>query len=137
MAAYKLRDINGKVVAEHGAPFVYDETASGWRMGVIVVPDSGRALSVWTSRITSLTFIERWGSAAKKLYELEATNLDVRLAMEKFRSAAKESDGTSIDLADPRTISGVTALAALLESVGTFPAGTASTRAADVLALPA
>lgn len=138
MAAYELRDVNGKVVAVSATPFTYDKEAGGWRLDSVVVPDPGRACCMCTSRISKLQFIERFTDAeAAAIYQLAATVPAVALWIKKFEAAEPESDGTGVDLASDRTIAGVYDICAALEAAGKIPVGQAAARAAAVLTLPA
>lgn len=86
-----------------------------------VVPrmESGR-------RLTKLTFVALIGEDAfKAVLAAAKVNVDLEAFVKLIDWATPEADGTSIDLADPRTISGVQAL----EAAGFIAPG----RAAEIL----
>lgn len=75
-------------------------------------------------RVTKLAFIERLGDAAfEGILQLAKTDVSVEAFVERFRAVTPDPDGTSMDLADPRTVAGVTAIGQALEQMGVVPAG--------------
>ena len=71
------------------------------------------------TRLTKLQFIDRMGDAAyKTVLQMAKTNVDVEAFVKRFEMATPEADGTSVDLTDPRTVAGVTAIGAALHTMG-------------------
>lgn len=63
------------------------------------------------ARVSKLDFVKRLTDAEYEgLLTLAKTNVAVEAWLKKFDMAVVEADGTSIDLADPRTIAGVQAM---------------------------
>ena len=79
------------------------------------------------TRLAKLQFIDRLGdSAYKAILQLARANLDVEAFVKRFEMTTPESDGTSVDLTDPRTIGGLTAIGAALHAMGVVSATWAS-----------
>lgn len=71
------------------------------------------------TRLTKLQFIDRMGDAAyKTVLKLAKADVDVEAFVKRFEMATPEADGTSVDLTDPRTVAGVTAIGAALHAMG-------------------
>lgn len=77
-------------------------------------------------RLSTLSFRDRFTMDEKRaIYTAAQSSVDVRIWLDDLNAATPESDGTAVDLDDPRTVSGVQAL----ESAGLLAAG----RAAQIL----
>lgn len=71
------------------------------------------------TRLTKLQFIDRMGDAAHKaVLQMSKVNVDVEAFVQRFELATPDTDGTSVDLTDPRTIAGVAAIGAALQAMG-------------------
>lgn len=71
------------------------------------------------TRLTKLQFIDRMGDDAHKaVLQMSKVNVDVEAFVQRFELATPDVDGTSVDLADPRTVAGVTAIGAALRAMG-------------------
>ncbi len=70
-------------------------------------------------RLTKLQFIDRLGDAAyMAILAMAKDSLLVEAFIKRFEMTTPDPDGTSIDLADPRTVAGVTAVGAALVTQG-------------------
>jgi len=68
-------------------------------------------------RITKLQFIELLGDVAfASILELTKVSPEVNAWVEKFKLTTPDPDGTSVDLTDPRMISGVTGIGQVLSA---------------------
>ena len=72
-------------------------------------------------RLTKLQFVERLGDSYRDILLASKTNVDVEIFIKMLDWATPESDGTSVDLEDSRTIASVRKL----EEVGLIPQGKA------------
>lgn len=71
------------------------------------------------TRLTKLQFIDRMGDAAyMEVLKMAKASVEVEAFVKRFEMATPEADGTSVDLTDPRTIAGVTAIGAALQAMG-------------------
>lgn len=90
-------------------------------------PDPIEPLLPSVTRLTKLQFIDRMGDAAyKAVLQMAKANVDVEAFVKRFEMATPEPDGTSVDLTDPRTVAGVTAIGAALQAMGVVGANWAS-----------
>lgn len=79
------------------------------------------------TRLTKLQFIDRMGDAAYvAVLQMAKTHVAVEAFVKRFEMATPEADGTSVDLTDPRTVAGVTAIGAALQAAGVVSATWAS-----------
>jgi hypothetical protein len=70
-------------------------------------------------RLTKQQFIDRMGGPAHKaILQMQEVDLDVRAFVHRFENLTPDPDGTSVDLDDPRTIAGVTAIGPALVAAG-------------------
>ena len=75
-------------------------------------------------RLTKLQFIDRLGDAAyMAILAMSHENLLVEAFIKRFEMTTPDPDGTSIDLDDPRTVAGVTAIGAALVEQGVVTNG--------------
>ena len=82
-------------------------------------------------RLTKLAFVALIGEDAfKAVLAAAKVNVDIEAFVKLIDWATPEADGTSIDLDDPRTISGLYAL----EAAGLIPSGPEGLTAAEILA---
>lgn len=73
-------------------------------------------------RMSKLAFIDRLGDDAyKAILAISRVNLDVEAFVKRFEMTTPDPDGTSVDLADRRTIAGVTLIGAALYANGVVP----------------
>ncbi len=80
-----------------------------------------------TRRVTKLQFIERIGEAAyRAILEMSLSSVDVLAWVKLIDWATPEPDETSIDLDDPRTVSGLETFEPLLIAQGVVTAGWAA-----------
>jgi hypothetical protein len=110
-----------------------------WIVSAIPPPATAGAPAVApvVTRLSKLTFIERVEDAGvpwSAILALESASHDVAAWLDKFRLTTPDADGTAIDVADPRTVAGVQALCAALETAGTLAKGAGATTAAAILA---
>jgi hypothetical protein len=71
-------------------------------------------------RLTKLQFVERLGDVAfVAILQMAKQSVEVEAFVERFRLTTPDADGTSVDLDDPRTVAGVTAIGATLHQLGT------------------
>lgn len=71
------------------------------------------------TRLTKLQFIDRLGDDVHKaVLQMAKVNVDVEAFVQRFELATPDADGTSVDLTDPRTVAGVTAIGAALQAMG-------------------
>lgn len=71
------------------------------------------------TRLTKLQFIDRLGDDAHKaVLQMAKVNVDVEAFVQRFELATPDADGTSVDMTDPRTVVGVTAIGAALQAMG-------------------
>lgn len=62
-------------------------------------------------RLTKLQFFDRFtDSELVAIYTTAETSPEVRVWLDKLKMATPDSDGTSVDLDDPRTVGGVNAM---------------------------
>lgn len=79
------------------------------------------------TRLTKLQFIDRMGEAAYvAVLQMAKTHVEVEAFVKRFEMATPEADGTSVDLTDPRTVAGVTAIGSALQAAGVVSATWAS-----------
>lgn len=84
-----------------------------------VAPETPGAQPVGPRRLTKMQFTDRMGdSAYAAILQMAKTELAVEVFVDRFRNATPETDGTSIDLDDPRTAAGVNAIGAVLGAMG-------------------
>lgn len=77
-------------------------------------------------RLSTLAFRDRFTQSEKvAIYTASKTSVEVQIWLDDLSAATPENDRTSVDLDDPRTIAGVTAL----EVIGLIGIG----RAAEIL----
>lgn len=89
--------------------------------------DAGGAAFPAVTRLTKLQFIDRLGDDAHKaILQMAKVSVDVEAFVQRFEMATPEQDGTSVDLNDPRTVAGVTAIGAALRAQGVVGANWAS-----------
>lgn len=75
-------------------------------------------------RLTKLQFIDRLGDAAfAAILAMAKASIEVEAFVMRFQLATPEQDGTSIDLDDPRTVAGVTAIGGALQAQGVVGEG--------------
>lgn len=86
-------------------------------------PDSAEPAVPAVTRLTKLQFIDRMGDAAYvAVLQMAKANVAVEAFVKRFEMATPEADGTSVDLTDPRTVAGVTAIGAALQAMGVVDA---------------
>lgn len=82
-------------------------------------PESADPPKPTVTRLTKLQFIDRLGDDAHKaVLQMAKVNVDVEAFVQRFELATPDADGTSVDLTDPRTVAGVTAIGAALQAMG-------------------
>lgn len=82
-------------------------------------PESVEPSAPTVTRLTKLQFIDRLGDDAHKaVLQMAKVNVDVEAFVQRFMVATPEADGTSVDLTDPRTVAGVTAVGTALQTMG-------------------
>ena len=87
-----------------------------------------------STRLTKQEFFDRLGQAAvAAILTMAKTSVDIEAWVKRLDLVTPEADGTSVDLEDPRTIAGVTAIGAILEQNGIVESGWAE----SVLGAPA
>lgn len=75
-------------------------------------------------RLTKLQFIDRLGDTAYvAILRMARDSTEVEAFVKRLDLATPDPDGTSVDLDDPRTVTGVTMLGAVLEMNGVVQAG--------------
>lgn len=75
-------------------------------------------------RLTKLEFIEALGeNAFVAILQMAKVSPIIEAWVEKMKLATPDPDGTSVDLADPRTIAGIEAIGQALEAQGIVTAG--------------
>ena len=107
-------------------PYAYRCTAAETVVDpVLTLPvDPAPPVPVYT-RLTKLQFIDRLGADYIAILTAAKQSVEIEAWLKRFEFATPDADGTSIDLADPRTIYGLNAL----EAAGILAAG----RAAEIL----
>jgi len=116
----------GEVVHAYTADTPYPWDGMGFdtcnHIAEVVVPPTPPA-----RRLSKLQYMQRFTDAElAAIYSAAKVSAAVEVWLAKFNAASVETDGTSVDLDDPRTIAGLQAL----EASGLIGAG----RAAEVMA---
>lgn len=132
MPTYRVIDkATGKTVYAYSAdaPTPFDGMAfdTHTHIAEVAINENGSINQLPGRRLTKLQFIDRLGDAAyATILQLARTEVTVEAFVKRFEMATPDPDGTSIDLDDPRTAAGVTAIGAALEAMGVVAAGWAT-----------
>lgn len=104
---------------------------AGWKLEELVTvepapdaPDPGpQPMYGGRRRLSKLEFIELMGDAAYvTILQLAKASIEVEAWVKKMELTTADSDGTSIDLDDPRTQAGVASIGTVLLGMGVVPA---------------
>lgn len=75
-------------------------------------------------RLTKQQFIDRLGEPAHKaILAMRKTSIDAEAWVHRFENLTPDADGTSVDLDDLRTVTGLTVIGAVLEMNGVVQPG--------------
>lgn len=140
MTTYTLDPITGVLSKDDGSIIPQDDTVQAYLDYVTWLnagnsPTSYHAPSSTASRrISKLSFINRFTDVeSASIITISKTVIEIETWLFKLNMTTPEPDGTSIDLDDPRTVAGVTAILYTLEQAGAIAAGTYQTRVEQIL----
>lgn len=131
MPHFRATDPDGNVTEYEAATPIPAHFGAGWRLEEVVIagpaPDAPvTPVPVYGGRrrLSKLEFVELLGDAAYgAILVMQKQSVQVEAWVKKMELATPDADGTSIDLDDPRTQSGVMALGMMLEAQGVVSEG--------------
>lgn len=133
MPHFRATDPDGNVTEYEAATPIPAHFGAGWRLEELVTvvpvidpdaPPKPVAMYGGRRRLSKLEFVELLGDAAYgAILVMQKQSVQVEAWVKKMELATPEADGTSIDLDDPRTQSGVMALGMMLEAQGVVSEG--------------